>query len=95
MLEAYARMHHVADPQWLFLTGKPDDVDLLRHKLGFADPNPEVDKDKARHSGMLRYGNEPMAIWGTCQGSAEPEWIAQEIGFAIPREFKRHPRVND
>ena len=94
-LEAYARMHHVDDPQWLFLTGKPDDVDLLRHKLGFADPNPEVDKDRARHSGMLRYGNEPMAIWGTCQGSAEPEWIAQEIGFAVPREFKRHPRVND
>ena len=94
-LKAYARMHAVDDPQWLFLTGKPDDVDLLRHKLGFADPNPEVDKDKARHSGMLRYGNEPMAIWGTCQGSAEPEWIAQEIGFAVPREFKKHPRVND
>jgi protein SCO1/2 len=94
-LRAYARMHNVDDPQWLFLTGKPDDVDLLRHKLGFADPNPEVDKDKARHSGMLRYGNEPMAIWGTCQGSAEPEWIAQEIGFAVPRQFKKHPRVND
>jgi protein SCO1/2 len=94
-LKAYARMHNVDDPQWLFLTGKPDDVDLLRHKLGFADPNPEVDKDKARHSGMLRYGNEPMAIWGTCQGSAEPEWIAQEIGFAVPRQFKKHPRVND
>ena len=94
-LKAYARMHGVDDPQWLFLTGKPDDVDLLRHKLGFADPNPEVDKDKARHSGMLRYGNEPMAIWGTCQGSAEPEWIAQEIGFAVPRQFKKHPRVND
>ena len=72
-LKAYARMHRVDDPQWLFLTGKPDDVDLLRHKLGFADPHPEVDKDRARHSGMIRYGNEPMAIWGTCQGSAEPE----------------------
>jgi len=94
-LKAYARMHAVDDPQWLFLTGKPDDVDVLRHKLGFADPNPEVDKDKARHSGMIRYGNEPMAIWGTCQGSAEPEWIAQEIGFAVPRQFKKHPRVND
>ena len=94
-LKAYARMHAVDDPQWLFLTGKPDDVDLLRRKLGFADPNPEVDKDKARHSGMIRYGNEPMAIWGTCQGSAEPEWIAQEIGFAVPRQFKKHPRVNE
>ena len=94
-LTEYARLHEVSDPQWLFLTGNPEEVDLLRHKLGFADPNPEIDKDKSRHSGMLRYGNEPLAIWGTCQGSAEPEWIAQEIGFAVPRAFKRNPRVND
>ena len=94
-MKAYAKMHGVNDPHWMFLTGTPDDLDELRHKLGFADPNPDVDRDKSRHSGMLRYGNEPMAIWGTCQGSAEPEWIAQEIGFAVPREFKRHPRVND
>jgi protein SCO1/2 len=94
-LKAYASMQGVADPHWLFLTGKPAEVDLLRHKMGFADPDPEVDRDKSRHSGMLRYGNEPTCVWGTCQGSAEPEWIAQEIGFAIPREFKRKPAVNE
>ena len=94
-LKEYARIHGVDDQHWSFLTGKPDEVDLLRHKLGFADPDPEVDRDKSRHSGMLRYGNEPLAIWGTCQGSAEPDWIAQEIGFAVPRRFKRRPRVND
>ena len=94
-LRVYAEMHGVNDPNWLFLTGKPEEVDLLRHKIGFADPDPEVDRDKSRHSGMLRYGNEPTCVWGTCQGSAEPEWIAQEIGFAIPREFKKHAAVNE
>ena len=94
-LKAYANMQDVRDPHWLFLTGKPDEVDLLRHKIGFADPDPEVDRDKSRHSGMLRYGNEATCVWGTCQGSAEPEWIAQEIGFAVPREFKRKPAVNE
>ena len=94
-LRAYAEMHGVNDPNWLFLTGKPEEVDLLRHKIGFADPDPEVDRDKSRHSGMLRYGNEPTCVWGTCQASAEPDWIAQEIGFAIPREFKKHPAVNE
>jgi protein SCO1 len=94
-LKEYARMHRIEDPHWLFLTGKPDDVDQLRHLLGFADPNPEIDRDKSKHSGMLRYGNEARAIWGTCQGSGEPSWIAQEIGFAIPREFKKHPQVNE
>ena len=94
-LRAYAHMQGVRDPHWLFLTGKPAEIDLLRHKIGFADPDPEVDRDKSRHSGMLRYGNEPSCVWGTCQGSAEPEWIAQEIGFAVPRAFKRKPAVNE
>jgi protein SCO1/2 len=94
-LRAYAKMHQVDDPEWLFLTGDVDDIDLLRHRLGFADPDPTVDRDKSRHSGMLRYGNEPRAIWGSCQGSADPAWIAQEVQFAVPRELKRNPRIND
>jgi protein SCO1 len=81
-LRKYAQMHHVG-PGWLFLTGNPGDVELLRHKLGFADANPEVDRDKSRHSGMVRYGNEPLALWGSCQGQANPEWIAEEISFVI------------
>src|SRR4029079_17440265 len=47
-MKAYAKRHGVSDPQWLFLTGHPDDLDELRHKLGFADPNPDVDRDKSR-----------------------------------------------
>jgi protein SCO1/2 len=94
-LKEYAEMHGIQDRHWSFLTGKPEDVDRLRHLLGFADPNSELDRDKSRHSGMLRYGNEPLAIWGSCQGSGEPSWIAQEIGFAVPREFKKHPAIND
>jgi len=81
-LRKYAEMYHVG-PGWLFLTGNPGDVELLRHKLGFADANPEVDRDKSRHSGMVRYGNEPLALWGSCQGQAKPEWIAEEISFVI------------
>lgn len=94
-LREYAKMHGIHDRHWLFLTGKPDEVDMLRHAIGFADPDPKVDQDKSKHSGMLRYGNEPMALWGTCQGSGEPEWIAQEIGFSIPRQFKKHPAINE
>jgi protein SCO1/2 len=94
-LKAYAEMHGVDDPNWLFLTGKPEEIDLLRHKLGFADPNPDVDRDKSRHSGMIRYGDEAACVWGSCQSSGEPEWIAQEIGFAIPRKFKTRPAVNE
>lgn len=85
-LKAYAEMHNVG-PGWQFLTGKPADVELLRSKLGFVDIKPQVDEnDKARHSGMVRFGNEPQAWWAACQGQANPEWIAREIGFVIPAE---------
>ncbi len=84
-LKEYAAMHH-AGPGWTFLTGKPGDVELLREKLGFVDLNPDVDEDRSSHSGMIRYGNEPLALWGACQGQARPEWIAREISFVIPRE---------
>jgi protein SCO1/2 len=88
-LKEYAEMHN-AGPGWLFLTGKPEDIELLRRKLGYVDSDPEVDKDKSRHSGMVRYGNEPLSLWGACQGSAKPEWIAEEISFVIPKETA-HP----
>jgi protein SCO1/2 len=84
-LKAYAEMHGTG-PGWQFLTGKPADVELLRSKLGFVDLNPKVDEDDpARHSGMVRFGNEPQAWWAACQGQTNPEWIAREIGFVIPR----------
>jgi protein SCO1/2 len=51
-LAHYAEMHKVA-PGWLFLTGSADDMELLRHKLGYVDPDPEVDKDKSNHIGRL------------------------------------------
>jgi protein SCO1/2 len=83
-LREYAQMHG-AGSDWLFLTGDPKDIELLRRKLGYVDPDPEVDKDKSRHSGMVRFGNEPRAHWAACQGQADPEWIAKEIGFVVPR----------
>jgi protein SCO1/2 len=85
-LREYAEMHGIKR-NWLLLTGQPDDLELLRVRLGWSDPNPEKDrKDKALHSGMCRYGNEPLSQWSSVQGSADPEWIATEIGFVIPRK---------
>jgi protein SCO1/2 len=84
-LRDYAETHNVKR-NWLFLTGKPDDLELLRFRLGWNDPNPVKDqKDKASHSGMARYGNEPLSQWSSIQGSADPEWIAEEIRYVIPR----------
>ena len=44
VMAEYAKKHGVG-PGWLFLTGKRDDIELLRHRLGFWDISPEVDAD--------------------------------------------------
>lgn len=84
-LAEYAKMHGVGK-NWSFLTGEPDDLEQLRYRLGYVDPNPEKDrKNKAAHSGMVRYGNEPLSQWSSVQGGADPEWIAEEITYVVPR----------
>ena len=82
-LEEYARMHG-AGPGWVFLTGRPDDIELLRQKLGFTDPDPALDADKANHIGNLRYGNEALQLWGACPGLASPKSIAKSISWVGP-----------
>jgi len=82
VLKKFAEKFHTG-PGWLFLTGKDDDLELLRVKLGFIDPDPEVDKNRANHIGTVEYGNEPLMLWGACPGLAHPEWIAKEISWVI------------
>jgi len=79
-LKEYARMHG-AGPGWLFLTGAPGDVERLRQTLGFTDPDPAVDADKANHIGNLRYGNEALQLWGACPGLATAKSIAKSISW--------------
>jgi protein SCO1/2 len=82
ILADYARMHH-AGPGWTFLTGKPMDIELLRQKQGFTNPDPVLDADKSQHIGMVRFGNEPMQWWAGCPGLAKPEFIVKEIGLVL------------
>jgi len=63
------------------LTGDPADMELLRRKLGFVDPDPEIDKDKNEHIGNVRYGNEALQLWASCPGLASPKAIVSSIGF--------------
>src|ERR1043166_1230037 len=77
-LKAYAKMHNVG-PGWTFLTGKPEDIFLLRKSLGFFYDNPKEDADRNNHSGMLLVGTEPLMRWAMCEGGANPKWIATVI----------------
>ena len=77
-LKHYAQMHKVK-PGWLFLTGSAEDMETIRRKLGYVDPDPEVDKDRSNHIGVVKYGNEPLQRWGGCPGMMAPEGIAEQV----------------
>jgi protein SCO1/2 len=82
VLTEYAQMFKVK-PGWTFLTGKPDDIELLRKSLGFTNLDPELDKDKSQHIGNVRYGNEPLMYWAACPGMGNPEFLAKSISWVI------------
>lgn len=87
-LKAYAKMHGVVGSGWTFLTGKPDDILLLRKSLGFYYNDPKEDADRNNHSGMLVVGDEPLMRWAMCQGGADPKWIATVIQTEADAPFK-------
>ncbi|BAN49293.1 SCO family protein [Metapseudomonas resinovorans] len=62
VLREYAKRQGVG-PGWWFLTGAAADIEQVRVSLGFYDPEPDVDRDKNSHSGMLRIGNDRVERW--------------------------------
>jgi protein SCO1/2 len=80
VLKEYAEAYRVKKG-WSFLTGAPADMELLRRSLGFTDPDPVLDADKSSHIGNVRYGNEPLQLWGSCPGMSKPSWMVESIGW--------------
>ena len=77
-LKMYVEMHGVK-PGWQFLTGKREDIEVLRRKLGFTDPNPAFDKDISQHIGLVRFGNEAIDRWAACPALGNPEQIVKSV----------------
>jgi protein SCO1 len=50
-------------PGWTFLTGKRDNVELVRRTLGFYDSDPQADQDISNHIGVLRIGDGSRNKW--------------------------------
>lgn len=63
ILKEYAEDIFEAKPGWLFLTGKPADIELLRVRQGFVDPDPERDRDVSNHSSTGRIIDDNRGRW--------------------------------
>jgi protein SCO1 len=75
VLRAYAANFDIK-PGWKFLTGTFDDIENLRRTLGYAESDPEIDKDPANHIGMARYGDDRLNRWGGISVRSNPDNIA-------------------
>ena len=78
VLKDYAERFQVG-PGWTFLTGDPADLESVRRHMGFTDPDPARDADKTNHTGMVRYGNEPLQLWAACPGMSKATSLAHSI----------------
>ena len=72
-------MERGIEPGWQFLTGKPADIEAIRYKLGYYDPDPRVDADKSQHTGMIRIGNDAYQRWFMAAAAGDAESILQVI----------------
>jgi protein SCO1/2 len=81
-LSAYARRWGSGEG-YVFLTGTPRDISLVRRKLGLFDPDPIVDADKSSHGALAVYGNEPAGLWGGVPALIRPERIVHRLRRAL------------
>jgi protein SCO1/2 len=83
VMAAYAKSFGVK-PGWQFLTGKKDDIELLRHRLGFDDITASVDADPEQHIGTVRIANEPMHRWAMSPALLNPAGLVRAVKRVIP-----------
>ena len=87
VLKKYAA-HFGVRPGWSFLTGDAQDIEQLRRKLGFWDPNPVRDALKTTHTGIIMMGNDRLDRWMGGPAKARPQEIMRRLGY-IDRAEKR------
>lgn len=83
VLARYAKGFGVR-PGWTFLTGGKEDIERLRRNLGFAYADPVIDRDRTQHTGMIRYGIEPLERWAGAPALTRPKWIARYVAWIEP-----------
>ena len=83
MLKGYAELFNV-QPGWTFLTGKKDDIETLRTRLGFNSWDQKLDKDKTEHTGVVKFGIEHLGRWGMTPALGEPKYIAEYVRWMEP-----------
>jgi protein SCO1/2 len=82
VLKDYAMSHGA---KWTFLTGKAEDIEKLRRKLGLFHPDRKKDSDRRNHTGLIRIGNETLHKWTLMPVLSRPQRLLEMIDRVRPR----------
>lgn len=66
-------------PEWLFLTGKPEELKALRYKLGYYSFDPIADADPTQHAATVIIGNHATGRWGMMPVGIGAEKLAGKV----------------
>jgi protein SCO1/2 len=91
VLARYAEKFKVR-PGWLFLTGKPKDIQLLGKKLGVFIQGTGPNSD---HSLEIVVGNQATGQWMKRSPFETPAYLAAQIGSWLSNWAERDPNQND
>jgi protein SCO1 len=93
VLKSYAKKFNVG-PGWTFLTGKPDDITLLRQTLGLYIPVVDA-KDSGDHNLSLIIGNQKTGRWQKANPFENPYILANLLGASLHNWKDLNPTRND
>jgi cytochrome oxidase Cu insertion factor (SCO1/SenC/PrrC family) len=75
---------------WHFYTGKHDEIESLRYKLGMYSPEPEIDAVMSNHAGNFMIFNSHTGFIKHTQSFDNPIDIARKVIQIIPKNFYKH-----
>jgi protein SCO1/2 len=81
-LKDYAAKFH-AGPGWKFLTGKPEDVVLLRQKLGMYREDGKAEQSLSEHGISILMGNEKAGQWIKRSPFEETQALVRVLGTRL------------
>jgi protein SCO1/2 len=88
VLKEYAG-HFNARPGWTFATGRIEDLNLIRRRLGLYD-SPDI----TQHMGLLTFGNETTGKWGATPALDAPKNILYFVLRRVdPLKYTAWPTV--
>ena len=79
-LKSYAGKFGADLPGWRFLTGKPEDITLIRQKLGMYDDALTSDKNQSDHVLHTMLGIQATGRWMKGSPYENPQFTANQLG---------------